>query len=152
MLTRLPVPGDLIRCTNKWYWTEEKPFKQQRPRNYLDAGYIYAPYIPIQITPTIVTSGTFSKGAATKYSKNMFNPRNYGHVFGEDDRRYGPIEEDALLVLSMEDTTLRVMWQDRYFVVTAECVEHILKDFEMLSPADECEDPVLECFEMGYNQ
>ncbi len=48
----------------------------------LDTGYIYAPYVPMQLTPTIYNSANFApvKGIITRYAKKMVNNRYYGHI------------------------------------------------------------------------
>ena len=51
-------------------------------RSLLDTGYIYAPYIPLQLTPTIVNPENFApiKGIMTRYAKKIVNNRYYGAV------------------------------------------------------------------------
>ena len=48
----------------------------------LDTGYIYAPYVPMQLTPTIYNPMNFApiKGIMTRYAKKMVNNRYYGHI------------------------------------------------------------------------
>lgn len=48
----------------------------------LDTGYIYAPYVPMQLTPTIYNSENFApvKGIITRYAKKMVNNRFYGAI------------------------------------------------------------------------
>lgn len=48
----------------------------------LDTGYIYAPYVPMQLTPTIYNSANFApvKGIITRYAKKMVNNRYYGAI------------------------------------------------------------------------
>ena len=48
----------------------------------LDTGYIYAPYVPLQLTPTMYNPNNFApiKGILTRYAKKMVNNRYYGHV------------------------------------------------------------------------
>jgi hypothetical protein len=48
----------------------------------LDTGYIYAPYVPMQLTPTMYNPFTFSpvKGIMTRYAKKMVNNRFYGAI------------------------------------------------------------------------
>ena len=51
-------------------------------KSLLDTGYIYAPYVPMQLTPTIVNPMNFApiKGIMTRYAKKVVNNRYYGHV------------------------------------------------------------------------
>jgi hypothetical protein len=48
----------------------------------LDTGYIYAPYVPMQLTPTIYNTENFApvKGIITRYAKKMVNNRFYGAI------------------------------------------------------------------------
>jgi len=51
-------------------------------KSLLDTGYIYAPYIPMQLTPTIYNPENFApvKGIMTRYAKKVVNNRFYGAV------------------------------------------------------------------------
>lgn len=51
-------------------------------KSLLDTGYIYAPYVPMQLTPTMFNPFNFApvKGIMTRYAKKMVNNRYYGHV------------------------------------------------------------------------
>lgn len=48
----------------------------------LDTGYIYAPYVPLQLTPTMYNPFNFTpiKGIMTRYAKKLVNSRFYGRV------------------------------------------------------------------------
>lgn len=48
----------------------------------LDTGYIYAPYVPMQLTPTMYNPSNFApvKGIITRYAKKMVNNRYYGAI------------------------------------------------------------------------
>jgi hypothetical protein len=48
----------------------------------LDTGYIYAPYVPLQLTPTMYNPFNFTpiKGIMTRYAKKMVNNRFYGKI------------------------------------------------------------------------
>jgi hypothetical protein len=48
----------------------------------LDTGYIYAPYVPMQLTPTIYNPFNFApvKGIMTRYAKKCVNNKFYGHI------------------------------------------------------------------------
>jgi len=50
--------------------------------SFLDAGYVYAPYIPLQVTPTFLDPDdfTFRKGLRTRYAKKMLRPEYYGAI------------------------------------------------------------------------
>lgn len=51
-------------------------------KSLLDTGYIYAPYVPLQLTPTMYNPFNFApvKGIMTRYAKKMVNNRFYGHI------------------------------------------------------------------------
>lgn len=53
-----------------------------RGKSLLDTGYIYAPYIPLQLTPTIYNPHNFApvKGIMTRYAKKCVNSRYFGGV------------------------------------------------------------------------
>jgi len=48
----------------------------------LDTGYVYAPYVPLQLTPTMYNPFNFTpiKGIMTRYAKKMVNNRFYGRI------------------------------------------------------------------------
>jgi hypothetical protein len=48
----------------------------------LDTGYVYAPYVPLQLTPTMYNPFNFTpiKGIMTRYAKKMVNNRFYGKI------------------------------------------------------------------------
>jgi len=50
--------------------------------NFLDAGYVYAPYVPLQVTPTFMDPNdfTFRKGVRTRYATRMLRPEYYGII------------------------------------------------------------------------
>ena len=48
----------------------------------LDTGYVYAPYVPLQLTPTMYNPFNFTpiKGIMTRYAKKMVNNRFYARI------------------------------------------------------------------------
>jgi len=50
--------------------------------SFLESGYVYAPYVPLQTTPTIFGVEDFvpRKGVMTRYAKKMVRPDMYGMV------------------------------------------------------------------------
>jgi len=54
--------------------------------SFLESGYVYAPYVPLQMTPTIFGPEDFvpRKGVMTRYAKKMVRPDMYGLVVVED--------------------------------------------------------------------
>lgn len=51
-------------------------------KSLLDTGYIYAPYVPMALTPTMYNPFNFApiKGIVTRFAKKLVNNRFYGHV------------------------------------------------------------------------
>jgi hypothetical protein len=54
--------------------------------NFLESGYVYSPYVPLQVTPTIFGPEDFvpRKGVMTRYAKKMVRPDMYGLVICQD--------------------------------------------------------------------
>lgn len=50
---------------------------------FLEAGAVYAPYIPLMMTPLVYDPETFTprKGIMTRYAKLMLRPEFYGKIF-----------------------------------------------------------------------
>ena len=50
--------------------------------SFLESGYVYAPYVPLQVTPTIFGTEDFipRKGVMTRYAKQMVRSDMYGLV------------------------------------------------------------------------
>ena len=58
----------------------------RRGNSFLESGYVYAPYVPLQVTPTIFGVEDFvpRKGVMTRYGKKMVRPDMYGLVICQD--------------------------------------------------------------------
>jgi len=58
----------------------------RRGGSFLESGYVYAPYVPLQVTPTIFGTEDFvpRKGVMTRYAKKMVRPDMYGVVVCRD--------------------------------------------------------------------
>ena len=54
----------------------------RKGNSFLESGYVYAPYVPLQTTPTIFGVDDFvpRKGVMTRYAKKMVRPDMYGLV------------------------------------------------------------------------
>jgi len=54
--------------------------------SFLESGYVYAPYVPLQTTPTIFDPDNFTprKAVMTRYGKKMVRPDMYGLVVVQD--------------------------------------------------------------------
>jgi hypothetical protein len=58
----------------------------RKGNGFLESGYVYAPYVPLQTTPTIFDPENFTprKGVMTRYGKAMVRPDMYGLVVVEN--------------------------------------------------------------------
>lgn len=58
----------------------------RKGKSFLESGYVYAPYVPLQTTPTIFGVEDFvpRKGVMTRYAKKMIRPDMYGLVLVHD--------------------------------------------------------------------
>tara|TARA_R110002074_G_scaffold139820_4_gene285816 strand:- start:1499 stop:3289 length:1791 start_codon:yes stop_codon:yes gene_type:complete len=58
----------------------------RKGNSFLESGYVYAPYVPLQVTPTIFGVEDFvpRKGVMTRYAKKMVRPDMYGLVIVAD--------------------------------------------------------------------
>ena len=54
--------------------------------SFLESGFVYAPYVPLQVTPTIFDTADFTprKAVMTRYGKKMVRPDMYGLVICRD--------------------------------------------------------------------
>jgi Major capsid protein Gp23 len=64
------------------YFPASKILIGHKGKSLLDAGYIYAPYVPLQLTPTMYNPFNFTpiKGIMTRYAKKMVNNRYFGRI------------------------------------------------------------------------
>jgi hypothetical protein len=68
------------------YMTENTILLGYRGNQFLETGAVYAPYIPLMMTPLVYDPNTFTprKGIMTRYAKKMIRPEFYGRVFISD--------------------------------------------------------------------
>lgn len=64
------------------YMAADKILVGLKGNNFLDAGFVYAPYVPLEVTPTFMDPAdfTFRKGVRTRYATKMLRPEYYGVV------------------------------------------------------------------------
>lgn len=64
------------------YFPVNKILVGYKGKNYLETGYVYAPYVPLIVTPTIYAPEDFTprKGVMTRYGKKMVRSDFYGTV------------------------------------------------------------------------
>ena len=64
------------------YFPPNKILIGHKGKSLLDAGYVYAPYVPLQLTPTMYNPFNMTpiKGIMTRYAKKMVNNRYFGII------------------------------------------------------------------------
>jgi hypothetical protein len=68
------------------YMTENIILMGYRGSQFLETGAVYAPYVPLIMTPLVYDPTTFTprKGIMTRYAKKMIRPEFYGKIFVSD--------------------------------------------------------------------
>ena len=68
------------------YMTEQILLMGYRGSQFLECGAVYAPYVPLLMTPLVYDPDTFTprKGLMTRYAKKIIRPEFYGKVFISD--------------------------------------------------------------------
>ena len=75
--------------SNRWnvyknpYMTSNEILVGFRGSNFLETGAVYAPYVPLIMTPLVYDPVNFTprKGVMTRYAKKMVRPEFYGKIF-----------------------------------------------------------------------
>tara|TARA_Y100000593_G_scaffold11726_1_gene21361 strand:- start:49 stop:633 length:585 start_codon:yes stop_codon:yes gene_type:complete len=64
------------------YMTENTILVGFRGNNFLETGAVYAPYVPLIMTPLVYDPTDFTprKGVMTRYAKKMIRPEFYGKI------------------------------------------------------------------------
>lgn len=67
------------------YMTENTILMGYRGSQFLETGAVYAPYIPLIMTPLVYDPTNFTprKGVMTRYAKKMVRPEFYGKIYVE---------------------------------------------------------------------
>ena len=73
---------------NKWllyedpFFTSDKMLIGLKGGSFLDSGYVWAPYVPLQVTPTFLDPQDFSfkKGLRTRYARKLTRSEFYGQL------------------------------------------------------------------------
>ena len=68
------------------YMTEGLMLMGYRGSQFLETGAVFAPYVPLIMTPLVYDPETFTprKGLLTRYAKKMIRPEFYGRIFIND--------------------------------------------------------------------
>ena len=74
--------GGKIKVYKNPYMTENKILLGFRGSQFLESGAVFAPYIPLIMTPLVYDPNTFTprKGLLTRYAKKMVRPEFYGTI------------------------------------------------------------------------
>jgi hypothetical protein len=76
------------------YFPANKILIGHKGSSMLDTGYVYAPYVPLQLTPTMYNPFTFApiKGIMTRYATKVLNNRFYGVITVDGIRTFNVAE------------------------------------------------------------
>jgi len=68
------------------YMTSNEILLGFRGANFLETGAVYAPYVPLIMTPLVYDPTNFTprRGVMTRYAKKMVRPEYYGRIFVKD--------------------------------------------------------------------
>jgi hypothetical protein len=68
------------------YMTEGLMLMGYRGSQFLETGAVFAPYVPLIMTPLVYDPDTFTprKGLLTRYAKKMIRPEFFGRIFVND--------------------------------------------------------------------
>ena len=68
------------------YMTENVILMGDRGSQFLETGAVFAPYVPLIMTPLVYDPDTFTprKGLLTRYAKKMIRPEFFGRIFVND--------------------------------------------------------------------
>ena len=68
------------------YMTSNEILMGFRGNNFLETGAVYAPYVPLIMTPLVYDPTNFTprRGVMTRYAKKMVRPEFYGKIYVKD--------------------------------------------------------------------
>ena len=68
------------------YMTSNEILLGYRGGNFLETGAVYAPYVPLIMTPLVYDPQNFTprRGVMTRYAKKMVRPEYYGKIYVKD--------------------------------------------------------------------
>jgi hypothetical protein len=68
------------------YMTSNEILMGYRGNNFLETGAVYAPYVPLIMTPLVYDPQNFTprRGVMTRYAKKMVRPEYYGKIYIKD--------------------------------------------------------------------
>ena len=85
-VSRVGSLANRFRVYKNPYMTENIILMGYRGSQFLETGAVYAPYVPLMMTPLVYDPETFTprKGLMTRYAKKMIRPEFYGKIFISD--------------------------------------------------------------------
>ena len=68
------------------YMTHNQILLGYKGANFLETGAVYAPYVPLIMTPLVYDPDNFTprRGVMTRYAKKIVRPEFYGRIFVKD--------------------------------------------------------------------
>ena len=68
------------------YMTSNEILMGFKGSNFLESGAVYAPYVPLIMTPLVYDPANFTprRGVMTRYAKKMVRPELYGKIYVKD--------------------------------------------------------------------
>jgi len=68
------------------YMTSNEILMGFKGSNFLESGAVYAPYVPLIMTPLVYDPANFTprRGVMTRYAKKMVRPEFYGKIYVKD--------------------------------------------------------------------
>jgi len=68
------------------YMTSNEILMGFKGSNFLESGAVYAPYVPLIMTPLVYDPTNFTprRGVMTRYAKKMVRPEFYGKIYVKD--------------------------------------------------------------------
>jgi hypothetical protein len=68
------------------YMTSNQILLGFKGSNFLETGAVYAPYVPLIMTPLVYDPDNFTprRGVMTRYAKKIVRPEFYGRIYVKD--------------------------------------------------------------------
>ena len=84
-VTQVGTLGSRYTVYKNPYMTENTILVGYKGDNFLEAGAVYAPYVPLIMTPTVYDPTNFTprRGIMTRYAKEMTRNEFYGVIYVE---------------------------------------------------------------------
>jgi hypothetical protein len=85
-VTQIGAMSNRYQVYKNPYMTSNEILLGFRGNNFLETGAVYAPYVPLIMTPLVYDPTNFTprRGVMTRYAKKMVRPEFYGRIFIKD--------------------------------------------------------------------